>query len=161
MAPGDVNKSLEVWLPSSVSCRMRDLERWAQNPGANTASDPGNPNAAFVHEYPEEGVRRALEILQRVNCLSDDGFCQRQVGQVRLLTIGRAEDRDDLKMQVALIANRLTRYPPDVVRASCEALIEGSKWFPPMSEFIEACEWRVAKRRRLLRALERYQHARA
>ena len=153
----DVDASLREWLPRSIASRMTVLERWEAEPLQNTADDPGDPTCPGYVEYPTRDVEKSLRVLRLLGTSADQAFCEREVGRLRLVVAtGRDEDQDDIKARVAVVAEELTAYPPDVVRSACRSLGQSAKWFPSLAEITEACDWRVRRRRLLLRALERY-----
>lgn len=105
-------------------------------------------------EFSDEDRQRAISILSRLNRPATLQACTFELGRLRMLTKIAAQGDDDIKFQIAVMAEELVRYPLDVVRDACRFWPTRNKFFPAWQELREMCEERVLKRRCLLEALQ-------
>jgi hypothetical protein len=59
----------------------------------------------------------------------------------------------DEKMALAVYAEKLAKYPAEVVAMACEKWLESSPFWPSVAELLKACEWAAQPRRALALAL--------
>ena len=69
----------------------------------------------------------ALEFLNRP---ASADFIAKNVGKLRVAMARAGEGNDDLTLLIHTYAEYLAEFPPDVVKAVCDKIINNNKWFP-------------------------------
>ena len=100
---------------------------------------------------PQE-ISHAILVLQTANdpCGVDNAL--KAVTALRLRTNSKPESTNDIAAMVTLYAGDMAEYPLDVVESACRDLARSSRWFPAWSDLYEAMEWRLRRRRLMLKA---------
>ena len=62
---------------------------------------------------------------------------------------------DGSAVSLALYSGALRRYPADVAKAACEHIATTAKWFPVLSDIIDACNRLVDNRLAMISSLRR------
>jgi len=75
--------------------------------------------------------------------------------KLRSKTKSRAQTSEDLEAWFASLAEELTAYPIDIVKAACHDWSEVNTWTPGWAELRELCERHMARRRKMLDAIQR------
>lgn len=76
-----------------------------------------------------------------------------ELGRIKAVTIGRAQGTGDLEVWLMAMGDELERYPADIVIAVCRVWARHEKWSPSLAELVSECDWKLAYRRHMLRAL--------
>lgn len=93
----------------------------------------------------------AVEFLNRP---AKKDFIAKELARVRVVMARRAESNDDLALLIDTYANHLAEFPPDVVKAACEKIIDNAKWFPLVSEMRAEMARLVRYRRAVMQCFE-------
>ena len=141
-----------AWLPLSVISKAVPRGEVGEHGWECTGWDIFKPSSGFN----EDAGRESLRLLEWINQRAEPEFCQRELGRLKVLTRERNLSQPDLVAQIALYAEGLTEYPPDVARDTCRSWAQTQKWFPSWTELRAGCEERAMKRREYLTALRRY-----
>ena len=73
----------------------------------------------------------AVEFLNRP---ASRDFVERQVARLRVVMARISESNDDLALLLDTYGAHLSEFPPDIVKAVCDKIIDDRKWFPLVSE---------------------------
>ena len=93
----------------------------------------------------------AVEFLNRP---AKHDFIAKELARVRVVMARRGESNEDLALLIDTYANHLGGFPPDIVKAACEKIIDNGKWFPLVSEMLSEMRRMVKYRRAMLNCFE-------
>ncbi len=147
---------MAVWLTPSIVCRIEAVTRWRESPGT------GEYNAAYTSDYKLRGgfekanARAALNLLKLLGLGSSVRECGKEIGRVKVMTAAKNLNAKDLRLQIVIMAEELSVYPLDVVRAACRTWADTETFFPTWAELRTLCEEHVLFRRALARELRRH-----
>ena len=150
--PHEIDRRLVGWLPPSVRSCVRTV---AATDDGGRAGDTTFRRYELIGDIPRADLEAARDRLARVLVPAERAMCAKAAGALHLLTTPRREDQDDLTMRIALYADCLSEYPPDVVERACRDWRNHEKFWPSWSELRKGCEELVARRRSLMAAIER------
>ena len=153
LTPDQIDKSLQAWLPPSVSCRIEGRLYDGPNDPYKNYTTVGYD---LAEGWDENEGREAQRLLEMLNARADPEACQQILARLKVLTRERNLSQEDMVAQIAIFSEELSQYPLDVVRDACRAWARTEKWFPSWAELRERCEERVMKRRAILLGLKRY-----
>lgn len=141
-------------LPKSILSAMSPVER------NKTTPDHGFDVELIRFDFDmrnvsENDISCALETLKKMTAPVSYEIAAIAISTLMARTIAakRSQEEMDVKIQVYIVD--VMDYPSDIVVEACRSLGRHQKFFPSLSEIIEACEWRIKKRRLMLEALER------
>lgn len=100
-------------------------------------------------------LEEALPILEAVNQPCPPDIAAKAVGALKVRTVARKEQQDDLSLTVAVFTEDLMDYPPDVVIDACRRWASKEKWFPSWAELKDLLDYKAGKRRKILEALRK------
>ena len=104
-------------------------------------------------DLSQKDVSDAVAVLEKANMPCGHETALKAVTALRLRTTAKPEHSNDIAAMVALYVDDMADYPEDVVIEACRSLARSNKWFPAWAELYEALEWRVRKRRLMLKAM--------
>ena len=151
---GQVDDTLKtVWLPQSVSTSLKPKTRWRKTDNGEESYTAGYTlvQRQGVKIWINE-VEKSVEILTLLLEPTDKDACTKELARLKAVCVSRNQNMEDLRFQIAIMAEELSRYPIDVVRTTCRSW--NSKWFPAIAELLPTCEEHVMLRRDLLHTLE-------
>lgn len=102
---------------------------------------------------PEEAMP-VLNALEKLNEPMPREDITKELYRLTLCMAKRPDDDDDYKMRLAIYADDMREYPPDVVKAACLEIRKYNKFFPTYSEIEHLCQRRVGFRRQALKELK-------
>ena len=147
----ETNQKIAAWLPSPVSCLVRTIWKWRKASPTSPDHDQAYIVRYDLKDHPPEAERQsAIAMLEQLNQPAGQQFATLELTRLKVLTKSR-ERGDDLKLQIAVMAEELGTYPPDVVREACRTW--RSTWFPSWAELRDECDAAAKMRRDLLKAL--------
>lgn len=144
MDPRETDRLVEASLPPAVVSGLSERVReW------------GDPVYGFDYEFvgfefggaPEEDIAAAMDILDRANARCPIEIAEKAVQTLRIRTVRRFEDVDDMVAVIAVYSEDLSEYPADVVIDACRSWARQSKWFPAWVELQELCDLMIRRRR--------------
>lgn len=80
----------------------------------------------------------------------------KELAAIRVSTVSRNADEDDITFMFAVYAEKLRDYPADIVLTVLRKWDKiGEKWWPTLNEIYPSLDWRVLRRKRRLEALRK------
>jgi hypothetical protein len=79
-----------------------------------------------------------------------------KLAELRVLTVHRARDGNDMELMAQAYTNRLAEYPGDVVTAATKAWADREEFWPSWAELKAECDKRMRGRLQIREALRRF-----
>jgi hypothetical protein len=102
-----------------------------------------------------DDLAHALAVTQAAMKPGNPADCLMATARLRAVARQRATITSDEKLALAVYAEKLAKYPPDVVAMACERWLELSPFWPSVSELLRMCDWAMQPRRALALELQR------
>lgn len=151
--PTATNEVLVRGLPQRVKSSLRTRKQ-------NRFTDHGLEIDFLGYEWTGDkpalvDLRAALDVVRSFLPRSSTSLIAEELTRLRVGTKARPETTDDVKILMAVYAEQLAEYPPDVLRAGVRQWLRKEIFFPAVAELHGVCE-RLGERRVILaRTLER------
>lgn len=97
---------------------------------------------------------KLFDALEFLNKPAQPDFIAKNLAKLRIVMARAGESNDDLTLLIHTYAEHLAEFPPDVVKAVCEKIINNNKWFPLVSDMRIEMLRLVKFRRAILESFE-------
>lgn len=101
-------------------------------------------------------VSRALAELESICLPCDRRVAAVKLAEMRVLTVHRARDGNDMELMAQAYTDRLAEYPVDVVTAATKAWSDREEFWPSWAELKAECDKRMRGRLQIRDALTRF-----
>lgn len=157
MAPHDIDRALQEWLPPRVASSVKPDRRWRPRDAQDGDWDDRYTFGwNLVPDFDEDEGREAIRLLEMLCTQAKPANCAKEVARLKVMTKATAQTGEDMTFQIAVMADELAAYPFDVVRDACRTWAAANTFFPSWAELKRLCDKRVLKRRSLLAELHRH-----
>ena len=157
--PAATDKAILAMLPPLVASALRPMWKTWIDPvyGFDSEIDGYRVEA----EVPASDLMQARQIVARHLRGADEDLIAQELVRLRITTKARAENDDDLALAYQAFAEACAECPPDVVVWALRGWARMETFHPSLAEIRDRLQRGVRKRRALMAALRRRQHAEA
>lgn len=111
-------------------------------------------SARFLQLPDRAELEDALPAARAACTAGTQAACLKATARLAAVAVTRPTAQTDQKLAMAVYAEKLASYPPDVVAQACEVWMGRSPFWPAVSEILKVCEWVMQPRRELVRLIE-------
>lgn len=124
----------------------------------NYSDGGGYKTTVLGHEITldrlDDSEMKLFDAVDFFNRPSTPEYLAKYLARLSTVMARRSESNQDIAVLIDTYADRLAEYPPDVIKAVFDEIIDGKKWFPLVVEVKERAEELVSFRRNLLKCFE-------
>ena len=148
--PNATDKAVEALLPPSVRSCLRTEAPARFGPQGFYAGPTRYRISGVVSDADRSAAIITLQAAQKP---AKGNEILRLLTRLKVMTASRAQDADELKLQIACYKEELLRYPGDIVRHVLRTQPLHSKFWPTWSELAARLEGYADKRAKMLSVL--------